>query len=126
MRMAENSINRYVLRDDGILVAYELNPEIERTPELATETLDFLEDFLGGDPHPALWDVRPVLRFSATEWRQIVDRLEDLVSVLALVIDEQTPGAQSLFPVLRFLPDLQMRTFSNEEDALDWLRSQTR
>ncbi len=122
MRTFENSINRYVLLDDGIVVVHEINPEIERSAELVNGTFDDLERLIEGEPRPILWDLRPVLRFTALEWRQLLDRLEDFVTTLAIVVGEDTPGARSLFPTLAHLPYLRVRMFEDETEALRWLR----
>ncbi|MDJ0954509.1 MAG: hypothetical protein QNJ81_12600 [Acidimicrobiia bacterium] len=121
MKTAETATARYVLRDDGIVTAVELNPELERTEELVAEALDTLEAIVDGVPRPGLWDPRPLVTAFPAGWSQLLDRLEDLVSALAILVDDETPGARGLFPALLDSPYVPVRIFREEQRALDWL-----
>ncbi len=124
MKTAETATTRYKLRDDGILTALEINPELQRTEEMVTEALDAAEILTGGEPCPSLWDPRPLIKAYPPGWIQLVNRLEKLVTSLAIVVDGATPGVQGLLPSLTQALLVPVRVFEDEAEALQWLRSQ--
>ncbi len=123
MKTVETATTRFELRDDGIVTAVELDPELERSEELVAEALDTVVSLLDGVPRPGLWDPRPLARAFPPGWRLLLDRLEDIVTVLAILLDEDTPGSDGLFPTLVQSQFVPTRIFRDEEEALSWLRT---
>ncbi len=125
MKRVETATTRYELLDNGIVTALEINPELERSKELVAEALDALEELLDGRRFPGLWDPRPLIKVFPPGWRQLLDRLDDLVTALAVVVDEDTPGVKGLYPTLMQSQYVPVRLFFDEDEAMQWLAGHT-
>ncbi len=121
VRTVESEITRYTLRDDGIVVAVGLHPEIPRTLEKMTESLDAFAALIDGKPRPFLWDPRAVPRLLTEAWKEAIERINRLAVAVAIMTDENTDEMLGGYPdAVDFL--LPVRTFTDEDDALAWLR----
>lgn len=121
MRTAATSITEYTLRDDGIVVGRDVNSAIHRDTAIVTESMDTLAELLGGEPCPALWDPRALTRVYPEGWVVLIHRLPDLVTALAIVINDELEALLGTFPGLMDSMLFPVRMFRAESEALDWL-----
>ena len=120
MRVAESLIARYTLRDDGILVADDLNPELPRTTAAVDETMDVLLELIEGKPRPVLW--RLGLDRSYPEgWAALIRRAPEATAALAIVVTEETRSVLGSFPATMDALLFPVRVFDNDTEAFEWL-----
>ena len=122
MKTVECSITRYTLRDDGIVAAIGTHPEIPRDLTTMTASLDCLAGLIDGTPRPILWDPRAVLRLFPEAWKAIIERIESLAVAVAILADDGTEEMLGPYPGAMNSLLLPVRTFTDEEQAIEWLR----
>ena len=122
VRVVESSITRYTLREDGIVVALGIKPDVERTRETSIESLDALECLVDGTPRPVLWDPREVPRLQPEAWRTVVERAERVAVAIAILTDPATDRMLGVFPDTMDALLVPVRTFTDETAAVEWLR----
>ena len=121
MRTAATPITEYTLRDDGIVVGRDVNPSIHRDTAIVTESMDTLAGLLGGEPRPALWDPRVLTRVYPEGWVVLIHRLPDLVTALAILVDDELEALLGAFPGLMGSMLFPVRMFREESAAFGWL-----
>jgi hypothetical protein len=122
-RTVETEITRWILRDDGIIEAVAINPEIPRDGRNMERNLDSLAALLAGKPRPVLWEPRDVLPLHPSAWAEIIDRTLELVTAVAILVDD---GAEAkLFGYPAAINGLLFPTqvFNDEDAAIAWLRA---
>lgn len=122
MKTAECSITRYTLREDGIVEALGINGEIPRTKATSIESLDTLERLLDGTRRPVLWDPRAVPRMHPEAWRTVVTRAAGVALAIAILTDTDTDRMLGAYPDAMGALLVPVRTFTDEQSALEWLR----
>ncbi len=120
MRVAESSIARYTLRDDGILVADDLNPELPRSTAAVDETMDVLLELIEGKPRPVLWRLG-LDRSSPEGWAALIRRAPEVTAALAIVATEESEPVLGSFPVAMDALLFPVRVFASDAEATEWL-----
>ena len=124
MRTLRSTVAEYTLYDDGVVVARAIHPEIPRTVDTASKSLDVLEELIEGRPRPILWDIRGAARLQPEAWQALIGRLETVATALAVMADEETPPLLGAFPEAIDSLLMPVGRFDDEEAALVWLRGQ--
>lgn len=108
--------------EDGI-ARTEVKPQAEIGLEHALENTKLIETFFNGDRFPLLVDVRKIKSISkeAREHFSIKDR-ESVVSACAILISSPLSCMVGNFFMSINKPDIPVRLFTNENDALSWLK----
>lgn len=122
MKSVATPTTQFTLRDDGIVIAVDLNPELVRTHMNVAATFDALEQLIEGKPRPSLWVPRPVKAYPPEAWSVLIRRLDTSVSALAIVADEGARQAIGIFPAAIGSLLVPTRVFDNETDAVEWLQ----
>ena len=124
MRVAESAIARYTLRNDGIVVADDLNPELPRSGAAVEETMDVLLQLIEGKPRPVLWRLG-LDRSSPEGWAALIRRASEVTTVLAIVATDETRSVLGSFPATMDALLFPVRVFDNDAEAIDWLEDHT-
>ena len=122
MITAESAVTRYWLRDDGIVVGRDINTHIERTSAVTNDTLDVLAELSGPGLRPALWDPRAFDKMYPEGWIVLVERLPEIVSALAILIDDAVEPFLGTFPQHMDALLFPVRLFREEDAAIAWLQ----
>ena len=112
----------FFMRPDGILVAREVETTEAHSAETAQSDFDAISASVGSARPPAMWDVRGMARPSPTAWSVLIERVADLVSAVAVLIDPSDDNVGH-YPATIDSLLLPMRTFTDEDEAIDWLKS---
>ncbi|MDJ0498115.1 MAG: hypothetical protein QNJ89_09810 [Acidimicrobiia bacterium] len=121
MRTAATPITEYTLRDDGIVVGRDVDTPIHRDTAMVTESMDALAELTGGKLSPGLWDPRALTRVYPEGWVVLIQRLPDLLSALAILVNDELESLLGAFPGLMDSMLFPVRMFRDETEALDWL-----
>lgn len=121
MITAESAVTRYALRRDGIVIGRDINPEIERTAAVTHDNMDVLADLIGPGLRPGLWDPRAFDRIHPQGWVVLIERLPEMISALAIVVDDQLEDLLGAFPQYMDALLFPVRKFRDEEEAIIWL-----
>ena len=122
VRRFTTAITEYTIRDDGIVVGRDINPETPRTAETIAESSDRLADVAQGKLLPGLWDARAVPDFPLSVWQVFVDRIDKAAVALAILVDADMEQAFGVFPAVMDSMLIPVRLFVDEGQAIDWLR----
>ena len=126
MHSVDTPTTKLYLRDDGVLVALGINPEIPRTTETVDLVMDALAEVAGEERRPVLWDVRNLSAGSLDSVGVFVARVEESVAALGLLIDDGA-GAELLTRIEAFSPIVDallvpVQLFREEAEAVAWLQ----
>ena len=121
MRTVSTAVTEYTLRDDGIVIGRDRDTDIHRDTAVVTESMDALADLVGGKPAPGLWDPRALTRVYPEGWMVLINRLPDLLSSLAILVNDELESLLGAFPVLMDSMLFPVRLFREESEALEWL-----
>lgn len=119
----ETEITRWILRDDGIIKAVAINPDVPRDRQNMQRNLDSLATLTGGKPRPALWEPRDVLPLSPSAWAEIINRTVELVTAVAILVDDSDEEKLFGFPAAMHGLLLPTQVFKDEDVAIAWLRT---
>ena len=115
------AITEYTIRDDGIVIGRDINPATPRTVQSLTESFDRLADALEGKRPPGLWDARSVPEFPLSVWQVFVNRVDKVIGVLAILVDDRVEDALGAFPAAMDSMLIPVRLFHREDEATQWL-----
>ena len=115
-------ITEYSIRDDGIVLARDINLGTPRTRQNVAASLDSLAEVTGGQLHPGLWDARSVPEFPPSVWQEFVDRIDKVLIALAILVDSDVERTLGPFPTVMNSMLIPVRLFRTADEALDWLR----
>lgn len=120
MKTAESAIAHYTLRDDGIVVARDLNAEVRRTTAAVDQTMNVLMRLIDGKPRPVLW-LLGLEKSSAEGWMALIRRAPEVTKALAIVVNERTQPVLGAFPESMDALLFPVQVFEAESAALEWL-----
>ena len=123
MHTIESEITQWTLRDDGIIVAVGINPDVPRDRDSMARNLDSLAALAAGTPRPVLWDPRAVHRIHPAAWAEIIERVTELVLAAAILVDDGTEKKLVGYPAAINSLLIPTQMFRSEEAALAWLRT---
>jgi len=105
---------------DGILI--ERTKDVHSTIEMVAETFDVFRDLGGGSRRPFLFDVRNWQGGELKAWNLAIEQTLSTLSAVAVLVDPDSASVAGPFPeaVNRML--IPVRFFTNEEEALAFLR----
>lgn len=106
---------------DGILV--QRTKDVVSSAETVAETFDVFHDLTGGSPRPFFFDIRVWQGAELAAWESAIDRTEHAFTAVALLIDPETPSTAGPFPELVGQRLVPVGIFTDEEEALAFLRS---
>jgi hypothetical protein len=117
---------KLTLRDDGVVVARGINPEIPRTAETVHLVMDALAEVAGEDRRPALWDVRSSSIGSLESMAAFIGRAVESLSAMGVLIDDGADGdlwsrVEAFSPAVDALL-MPVRVFSEAAEAVAWLQ----
>ena len=121
MRTFSSAIHEFTVRDDGLLVANEINLDTPRTSQNVSETLDVLQQALGGSLIPGIWCAISMPEFPPTVWPVFVNRIGEALIALAILADEQVEKTLGAFPDVINSLLIPVRLFHTEDEAVEWL-----
>ncbi|MDJ0663138.1 MAG: hypothetical protein QNJ75_01175 [Acidimicrobiia bacterium] len=121
MQTFSTAITEYTIRNDGIVVGRDINPETPRTTANIAESFDRLSAVTQGKRFPGLWDARLVPEFPFSVWQVFVDRIDKVVSALAILVDSEADRAFGAFPKAIDSMLIPVRVFQDEDEAIAWL-----
>ena len=78
-------IGRFTLRDDGIVVIVEDNPELVRTSEVVEAAIGVYDELTEGVPRPMLWDTRVWTRNDVAGWPTFLEAMIPAMAVFAVM-----------------------------------------
>ena len=122
METFTTAITEYTIRDDGIVVGRDINPDTPRTARSVADSFDRLAEVLQGKRLPGLWDARSVPDFPLSVWQVFVDRIDKVVVALAILVDESGDRSMGKFPEVMDSMLIPVRLFSDEGASIEWLR----
>ena len=121
MQTFSTAITKYTIRDDGIVVGRDINPETPRTAVNIAESFDRLSVVAQGRRFPGLWDARLAPEFPFSVWQVFVDRISEAVGALAILVDNEADPAFGAFPKVIDSMLIPVRLFQDEDEAIAWL-----
>ena len=119
----ETEITRWILRDDGIIEAVAINPDVPRDRQNMQHNLDSLATLTGGERRPVLWQPRDVLPLHPSAWAEIINRSAELVTAVAILVDDSDEKKLFGFPAAMHGLLFPTRVFKDEDVAIAWLRT---
>ena len=122
MKTVTTELNELTLRDDGILAARAINGDIPRTTDPVRRMYVEMAELIENQPRPVLWDPRAIRTIRPDGWLAIIDRLQDLFTALAILVDnEATRAVLGSYPQAFATLLIPARVFEDEDEALGWL-----
>ncbi len=122
METFTTEITEYTIRADGIIVGRDINPDTPRTAKSVAESFNRLAEVLQGQRLPGLWDARSVPDFPLTVWQVFVNRVDKVVTALAILVDESGERRMGGFPEVMNSMLIPVRLFRDQDAAIEWLR----
>ena len=122
MRSIEVPATAFTLRDDGVLVAVERLPDLDRTEEIVNKSVAAARQLLEPSvDYPVLWDIRGLRRFYGHGWPTFLRHLEQGVVAMAIIVDGDSKNVLGSFgPVIRSLL-LPVAVFTDMDEAEAWI-----
>lgn len=106
---------------DGIVEAQPLATDEPRTARVLSEALDALATVAGGRSRPVLWNPTGTWPLRPDGWQTIVNRAEQTISALAIVISPEDESLLGAFPQAMDSLLIPVRVFHIEAEARAWL-----
>ncbi|MDJ0954150.1 MAG: hypothetical protein QNJ81_10765 [Acidimicrobiia bacterium] len=122
MKTLRTAITEYTIRDDGIVIGRDINPETERTTQLVSDSFDRVRELTQGRRAPGLWDARSIPNFPLSVWTVFVDRIDKVVVALAILVGESGERAMGAFSEVLSSLLIPVRLFDDEAAAIEWLQ----
>jgi hypothetical protein len=72
VKSATTPTTKFTLREDGIVLGLDINPEVPRTGEIVAAAFDELAQLIGGEARPGLWDARLARDFPPQAWSTLI------------------------------------------------------
>lgn len=106
---------------DGILI--QRMTDVRSTLETVDETFRVFSDLSGSSRRPFLFDVRKWQGGDPEAWNLAIQKTASTFSAVAILVDADSASVAGSFPdaVNQFL--IPAQTFTNEEEALAFLRN---
>ena len=124
METAKSEIIHFTLRPDGIVLA-ESQPDVEPNAERLNEAEEACRVVRGNVRRPALWDIRRLARPKPEAWMLFVEGAPKNLNAIAVLGGEEHMQLLGSFPEVINSLLFPLRPFTDESDAIDWLRGFT-
>ena len=122
MEVTETTTARMWVDDEGI--GHYVSVGVASTRETVTESLKAFGEIGGGRPLPVLFDSRGWPSGDPASWVQFINTIETVCSAAAVIVDSDSEPKLGTFPTLLDSLMIPFRMFIDENEALEFLRSQ--
>lgn len=122
MEPIETTTARMWLDDEGI--GHYVSIGVASTRETVIESMEALGELSGGQPLPILFDSRGWPSGDPASWVQFINTIGTVCSAAAVVVDAESEPKLGAFPPLLDSLMIPFRMFADENEALEFLRSQ--